>query len=257
MAGKLYIVATPIGNLEDLSFRAVHVLKNVDVIACEDTRHSGRLFKLHGISASLVQYHDHNKDRAAKRIVELLLEDKDVALVTDAGTPGISDPAYLLVNMAHSNSIAVTPIPGPCAAIAALSASGLPSDRFSFEGFLPLKPGKRKARLEELKNDPRTLIFYESPHRISKTLGIICDILGDRNCVIAREVTKLHEEIIRGRIKEMIDRFGVTRTRGEFVVLVEGLRKPDVHSNSSAEARCKQADSMVNGRGESGSMEAD
>jgi 16S rRNA (cytidine1402-2'-O)-methyltransferase len=226
MAGKLFIVATPIGNLEDLTLRAIEVLKSVDLIACEDTRHSGRLLKRYGISAKLVPYHDHNKEQAARGIVALLLKDKNAALVTDSGTPGISDPAYLLVNLAHSNDISVSPIPGPCAAIAALSVSGLPSDRFSFEGFLPVKPGKRKARLEELKVDPRTLIFYESPHRVAKTLSIIGEVLGDRNCVIARELTKLHEEIRRGRIAELIDHFAGGKPRGEFVILLEGARKP-------------------------------
>jgi len=221
MAGKLYIVATPIGNLDDLTLRAIEILNCVDLIACEDTRHSGRLFKRHGISAKLVSYHDHNKEQAAPRIVEKLLEGEDAALVTDSGTPGVSDPAYFLVNLAYLNGVKVIPVPGACAAIAALSASGLPSDRFSFEGFLPVKAGKRKARLEAVRNDPRTLIFYESPHRLLKTLGLIRDVLGNRKCVIARELTKLHEEVIRGKLDELILHFENARPRGEFVILVE------------------------------------
>jgi 16S rRNA (cytidine1402-2'-O)-methyltransferase len=224
MAGKLYIVATPIGNLEDLTLRAIGTLGSVGLIACEDTRHSGRLLKRHGISAKLVSYHDHNKEQAAGRIVAKLLDGEDAALVTDSGTPGVSDPAYLLVNLARAQGVEVIPIPGPCAAIAALSVSGLPSDRFSFEGFLPVKTGKRKARLEGLSDDPRTLIFYESPHRLLKTLTIIREVLGNRNCVIARELTKLHEEIIRGKLNESLEHFGDTKPRGEFVILVEGNR---------------------------------
>jgi 16S rRNA (cytidine1402-2'-O)-methyltransferase len=225
VAGRLHIVATPIGNLGDVTLRAIEVLKSVDLIACEDTRHSGRLLKRHGISARLVPYHDHNKEQAAQAIVALILEGKDVALVTDSGTPGVSDPAYVLVNLAHSRSIQVVPVPGPCAAVAALSASGLPSDRFSFEGFLPRKAGKRKVRLESLKDDPRTLVFYESPHRLLKTLSAIREVLGDRNAVIARELTKLHEEMIRGRLGELIDHFTDSNPRGEFVIVIEGSRK--------------------------------
>jgi 16S rRNA (cytidine1402-2'-O)-methyltransferase len=225
MTGKLYIVATPIGNLGDITFRAIEVLRNVDVIACEDTRHSGRLFKRHEISASLVPYHDHNKDQAAKGIVAMLLKGQDAALVTDSGTPGISDPAYVLVNLAISNGVEVLAVPGACAAVAALSVSGLPSDRFSFEGFLPIKTGKRKARLEELKEDPRTLIFYESPHRLLKSLTHIKETLGDRNCAISRELTKLHEETMRGSVSELMDHFSGVKPKGEFVILVEGYRK--------------------------------
>lgn len=220
--GKLYIVATPIGNLDDMTIRAIDMLKSVDMIACEDTRHSGVLFKRHGISARLLPYHDHNKKEAAQGIVTMLTEGKDVALVTDAGTPGVSDPAYVLVNLAHDNGIQVLTIPGACAAVAALSISGLPSDRFSFEGFLPIKAGKRKARLDDLKANSRTLIFYESPHRLLKTLQLMRDRLGNRRCVIARELTKLHEEVIRGSLDEIIKRFTEKKPRGEFVILLEG-----------------------------------
>ena len=222
--GKLYIVATPIGNFEDITLRAIDVLGNVDVIACEDTRHSGGLLKRHGISAKLIPYHDHNKDQAAPGIVKMLLDGRDVALVTDSGTPGVSDPAYVLVNLAIAENIDVVTIPGPCAAIAALSVSGLPSDRFTFEGFLPIKPGKRKKRLQELSSDPRTLIFYESPHRLLKTISAIHEVFGDRECVIAREMTKMYEEIIRGRLGELVEHFVTNKPRGEFVILVEGSR---------------------------------
>jgi len=225
--GKLYIVATPIGNLEDITLRAIEILRSVDVIACEDKRHSGRLFKHHEISARLISYHDHNKQQAAPGIIKLLLDGQNVALVTDSGTPGISDPAYHVVNLAHAEEIEVVAIPGPCAAIAALSVSGLPTDRFSFEGFLPLKPGKRRKRLEGLKDYPGTQMFYESPHRVVKVLSAMLEVFGDRNCAIGRELTKMHEEIIRGRISELIERFSDVTPRGEFVILVDGCREEE------------------------------
>lgn len=225
--GTLYIVATPIGNLDDMSIRAVEVLKEVDIIACEDTRHSGHLFKKYAISGKLTPYHDHNKVQAAPRLVKQLVEGSDIALVTDSGTPGVSDPAYVLVNKAIENGVTVVPIPGACAAIAAISASGMPSDRFSFEGFLPTKDGKRRKRLDEIKEDPRTLIFYESPYRVMKTLRQIHEQLGDRRCAIARELTKIHEEIIRGTLEELIGQLADVKTRGEYVIIVEGLRASD------------------------------
>jgi len=222
MAGKLYIVATPIGNMADISFRAVEILREVDIIACEDTRHSGRLLKHHEISSQLTAYHDHNKDRAAPQLVDRLVGGMNIALITDAGTPGVSDPAYLLVNRAIDAGVEVISIPGPSAAIAALSVSGLPCDRFVFEGFLPLKKGKRRSRLAELASDPRTVIFYESPHRIQKLLALIGETVGNRRCVIARELTKVHEEVLRGTVSEMIEHFASRQPRGEFVLLMEG-----------------------------------
>jgi 16S rRNA (cytidine1402-2'-O)-methyltransferase len=224
-SGKLHIVATPIGNLEDITLRAITVLRNVDIIACEDTRHSGKLLKHYGARAKLVSYHDHNKRNAAPELVRLMSEGANVALITDAGTPGISDPAYLLVNLSRESCIEVVAIPGPCAAIAALSISGLPTDRFVFEGFLPIKAGKRRARLDSLKNETRTLVFYESPHRLLKSLAALSEALGERRCVIAREITKIHEETVDGTLGQVAERFTNDRPRGEFVVLVEGRRE--------------------------------
>ncbi len=224
MAGKLYIVATPIGNMDDITLRAIDILKSVDLIACEDTRHSGVLLKRHGVSSRLVPYHDHNKDYAAPKIVERLSDGLDVALITDSGTPGVSDPAYLLVKLAVEQDLEVLSVPGPSASLAALSISGLPCDRFVFEGFLPAKKGKRKSRLDEIKADPRTIIFYESPHKLLKMLNIVRDVLGNRRCAVARELTKIHEEVLRGTLTDMIEHFTTTNPRGEFVVIVEGNR---------------------------------
>jgi 16S rRNA (cytidine1402-2'-O)-methyltransferase len=220
--GKLYIVATPIGNLADITQRAVDTLRSVDVIACEDTRHSGKLLKHHGISARLIQYHDHNKDQSAPGIVKMLLEGHDVALITDSGTPGISDPAFVLLRLALADDIEVVAIPGACAAIAALTISGLPMDRFAFEGFLPVRVGKRRTRLLSVKDDPRTQVFYESPHRIVKVLAAMREVFGNRNAAVARELTKLHEEVIRGTLDDILERFGESKPRGEFIIIVEG-----------------------------------
>jgi len=224
MPGKLYIVATPIGNMDDITLRAVEILRSVGIIACEDTRHSGVLLKRHDASSKLVPYHDHNKEHAAPRIVERLKDGLHVALISDSGTPGISDPGYLLVRLAIEAGIEVLPVPGPSASVAALSVSGLPCDRFIFEGFLPGKKGKRKNRLEEMKCDPRTMIFYESPHKLLKMLTLLRDILGNRRCAVARELTKMHEEVLRGTLTEMIEHFTSTVPRGEFVVIMEGNR---------------------------------
>jgi len=227
MSRKLYIVATPIGNLADITYRAVEVLRQVDIVACEDTRHSGRLLKHFEISATLAPYHDHNKERAAPVLVEKMLAGNDVALITDAGTPGVSDPAYQLVNRAIEAEIDIVPIPGASAVVAALSVSGLPCDRFVFEGFLPLKKGRRKARILELESDPRTLIFYESPHKIQRLLALAKELLGNRRCVVAREMTKLHEEIVRGRLSDALEYFMKSQPKGEFVLLVEGAGRED------------------------------
>lgn len=220
--GKLYIVATPIGNLSDFTQRAVDTLRAVDVVACEDTRHSGKLLKHHGISARMIAYHDHNKDHSAPGIVKMLLDGQDVALITDSGTPGISDPAFVLVRLALLDDIEIITIPGACAAIAALTISGLPMDRFAFEGFLPVRSGKRRTRLLNVKDDPRTQVYYESPHRIIKALAAMREVFGNRNAAVARELTKIHEEVIRGTLDDILERFGESKPRGEFVIIVEG-----------------------------------
>jgi 16S rRNA (cytidine1402-2'-O)-methyltransferase len=221
-AGCLYVVATPIGNLGDMSHRAVEVLRSVDAIASEDTRRTRKLLAHFEIRTPLVSYHEHNEERAARSIVERLERGQSVALVSDAGTPLISDPGYRLVTLAATHGIATSAVPGPCAAVAALSVSGLAVQPFHFFGFLPRKRAARRRRLEELSELTGTLVFYESPHRITAALRDMLGALGDRRAVVARELTKLHEEIRRGALAELADEAVVRPPRGEVVVLVAG-----------------------------------
>ncbi len=220
--GKLYLVSTPIGNLEDITLRALRVLREVDLIAAEDTRRTPNLLRHYEIRNKLTSYHDFNEEKTTEELVGLLKQGKSIALVSDAGTPGISDPGYLLVKSAIGEEIEVISIPGPTAFISALVVSGLPMSRFVFEGFLPVKQGKRKKRLEELENEKRTIVLYESPHRLLKCLNQIKEIWGDRNVVVARELTKKFEEIKRGKVSQVLEYFGSKRVRGEMVVLLEG-----------------------------------
>jgi 16S rRNA (cytidine1402-2'-O)-methyltransferase len=222
--GVLYVVSTPIGNLEDITLRALNVLKEVDFVAAEDTRHTGLLLKHYGIGKRLESYHDFNKERKAPVLIRELKSGRSVAVTSDAGTPGISDPCYLLVKLAIQEKIKIVPIPGASAFLSALVVSGLPTDRFAFEGFLPAKPGKRRKRLEELQQEKRTMIFYESPHRFLKTLDDISNILGERRIVVARELTKKFEEIKRGTSSEIREYFEKSKIRGELVVVVEGFK---------------------------------
>ncbi len=221
--GTLYIVATPIGNLEDITLRALRTLAGVDTIAAEDTRRTRHLLTHHGISGALLSYHDHNKVKQAPRLLAMLQEPKSVALVTDAGTPGISDPAYYLLQAVLPQDIPVVPIPGVTAAITALSVSGLPTDRFVFEGFLPIKSGRRQRRLEALCDEPRTIVLYESPYRLLKLLQEIHDHFGaDRRVVIGRELTKRFEEMLRGTASSLLAELEGRSIRGEFTVMVAG-----------------------------------
>jgi len=230
--GNLYIVATPIGNLEDITLRAVRMLKEADLIAAEDTRHTRHLLDRYSIDTQLTSYHDHNKEEKAPVLVSRMLDGKNVALVSDAGTPGISDPGYFLINLAIEQNIPVVPIPGATAAIAALSISGLPTDSFAFEGFLPAKQHARQKRLQELSTEERTLIFYEAPHKIIKTVEDMLEIFGDRQAVITRELTKIHEETIRGMLSDILKRLQTGTIKGEFTILVHGVsaepRKKDI-----------------------------
>lgn len=221
-SGTLYIVATPIGNLEDMTLRAIRVLKEADLIAAEDTRHTRHLLDRYQIDTQLTSYHDHNKEEKAPVLVARLLEGKSVALVSDAGTPGISDPGYFLISLAIDQKIPVVPIPGATAAIAALSISGMPTDRFIFEGFLPAKHKARLKRLQDLAQEERTLIFYEAPHKIINTIEDLLSVLGDRHAVITRELTKIHEEAIRGTLSELLKRLNEGSIKGEFTVIVHG-----------------------------------
>ena len=216
----LYIVSTPIGNLKDITLRAIETLKSVDLIASEDTRHTGILLKHYGIATPQTSYFEHNKLKKAEILIERLKQGENVALVSDAGTPGISDPGYHLISLAHVNGIEVTALPGACAAVTALSMAGLPTDRFCFEGFLPVKSAARRRKLEALKQEERTMVFYESPYRLLKTLKDIVEVLSDPMVVVARELTKKFEEVKRGRAGEVYAYFSAKAVKGEFVVLV-------------------------------------
>lgn len=220
ITGTLYIVATPIGNLEDMTFRAIRILKEVDLIAAEDTRHSRKLLCHYGITTRMTPYHDHNEQLKTDYLLEKLLEGQNIAIITDAGTPCIADPGYRIAKAAADKGIKTVPIPGASAIAAALSASGLPSDRFAFEGFLPPKQGKRKARLLEFKDDKRVIIFYEAPHRLAATLSDMAEILGCREVVIARELTKIHEELRHGTPAELLEHYSAQTVKGEIVILL-------------------------------------
>ncbi|MCK5083840.1 MAG: 16S rRNA (cytidine(1402)-2'-O)-methyltransferase [Candidatus Omnitrophica bacterium] len=216
----LYIVSTPIGNLKDITYRAVETLKSVDLIAAEDTRHTRILCNHYGIKTPLTSYFEHNKVKKAEHLLKLLGEGKEVALVTDAGTPGISDPGYHLIRLAKDHDIPMTVVPGATALIAALSLSGLPCHNFIYEGFLPVKSTARRKKLEQFKNEKRTVIFYESPHRITKVLKDIEEALNDPYVVCARELTKKFEEVKGGKASELFDHFSQKKPRGEFVLLI-------------------------------------
>ncbi len=221
-SGKIYLVPTPIGNMGDITLRSLEILKLVDLIACEDTRHSGQLLKKLEISKRLVSYHDFNESSRAAQLLDEVRAGKSVAVITDAGSPGISDPAYRIVRTAIDNGVTVIPLPGASAIIPAITASGLPTDRFFFEGFLPHKSGARRNRLEKLKELDHTLVFYESPHRIEKTIGDILEVLGDRPMCLARELSKVYEEFIRGKASEVLAQIKRKPVKGEIVLIVRG-----------------------------------
>src|SRR5256885_6404174 len=224
MPGTLYIVATPIGNLEDITQRALRVLREVEIIACEDTRRTRVLLNHFGIRTRTISYHEHNERERAARLAELLEEGKSIAIVSDAGTPLISDPGFRIVNTAIEGGITVVPIPGPTAFVAALVASGLPSDQFFFAGFLPARANARRAHLEDLAAIQATLVVYEAPHRIAASLSDALDGLGNRKAAVARELTKIHEEIARGNLRELSQRVstGSLAARGEMVLVISG-----------------------------------
>lgn len=239
-AGSLYIVATPIGNLEDLSQRALDTLRNVDIIAAEDTRHSKKLLTYYNISRPLVSCHDHNEDKKAASFIEKIRKGLNIALISDAGTPLVSDPGYRLVKAAHEQGVSVVPIPGACAAIAALSAAGLPSDKFTFEGFLPSKSGTRIHQLQQLAFEERTMIFYEAPHRILACLDDMLAIFGaERQVALARELTKKFETIRLGSLSSLVEwSYGDSdQQRGEMVIIVSGFEKQNKTELSAEEKR--------------------
>ncbi len=231
----LYIVATPIGNLEDISFRAVRVLKEADLIACEDTRHTAKLLTHYGIRVPRESYHEFNEETRTPQLIQMLREGKSIALVSDSGTPLVSDPGYRLVSRCREEGIPVIPIPGPSAVIAALVGSGLPSDSFFFAGFLPARSSLRKNRIEQLANIPATLIFFEAPHRILPCLEDMTAVLGPRKAGIARELTKIHEEFLTGTLPELLELFqNRPKIQGEFTLLVERGEDSPVAANFPA-----------------------
>jgi 16S rRNA (cytidine1402-2'-O)-methyltransferase len=240
--GCLYLVATPIGNLEDITLRALRILKEVDLIACEDTRQSQKLLQHYEIQKSLVSYHEHNELTRAPELVIELEQGAKVALVSDAGTPGISDPGHRLVALCLRHHLPVVPIPGPSALVAALAVSGLPSDEFLFVGFLPPRAGARRKALETLKAEPRTLVLYEAPHRIVETLSDAAEILGPRPAVLAREVTKIHEEFRRGHLGELLESAQKRAPRGEITLLIAPgpAVPPPEESHTSIRQRVEQ-----------------
>jgi 16S rRNA (cytidine1402-2'-O)-methyltransferase len=223
--GCLYIVGTPIGNLEDITLRALRILKEVDLIACEDTRHTQKLLNHYNIAKTLVSYHEHNEMTRSPELLIQLEQGAKIALVSDAGMPLVSDPGYRLVTLCVRHKILVIPIPGPSAMLAALAAAGLPSEEFLFIGFLPQRTGERRRALEHLRIEDRTMIFYEAPHRVAESIADAQEILGDRPACIAREVTKLHEEFLRGRLSQLAESLAERPARGE-ITLVIGPPQP-------------------------------
>ena len=220
-SGKLYFVPTPIGNLEDVTLRALRILKEVDLVLCEDTRRAAILFQKYDISTRRESFHDHNKIRRTPAVIERLKNGQALALITEAGTPGISDPGFYLIREAIIEGIPIEVLPGACAAIVGLVGSGLPTDRFVFEGFLPVKKGRKK-RLEALRDESRTLIFYESPHRIGRTISDLLQVLGDRRAAWGREISKIHEEYRRGTLSELSAALDEKKPRGEYTLIVAG-----------------------------------
>jgi 16S rRNA (cytidine1402-2'-O)-methyltransferase len=221
--GTLYVVATPLGNLEDITLRAVRVLREVSLIACEDTRRTATLLREHAITTSVTSYFEHNERWKGERILDALRSGRDVALVSDAGTPGVSDPGYRLVRDARAAAIPVVPVPGPSAAVAALSVSGLPTDRFLFVGFLPAKATARRKAIEELAGVRETIVFYESPVRVVAAMADMVEVLGEREAFLCREATKIHEEYVRGILPELRDMLSArTSVKGEIVLVISG-----------------------------------
>lgn len=246
MSGTLFIVATPIGNLEDMTQRALRVLREVDLIACEDTRHTRKLLNHFGINTATISYHEHNERERAEELCAMLVSGRSIALVSDAGTPLINDPGYRVVAAAIERGVDVVPIPGPSAFVSALAASGLPTDQFFFGGFLPARAGARRAKLEELRSTNATLVFFEAPHRIAAALKDAAHVLGHRRAAVARELTKLHEEFARGTLNELREQFSKVGTaRGEMVLIISGealdsSAKPEQTSTERLVARVNE-----------------
>src|SRR5215203_6240043 len=247
MTGTLYLVATPIGNLQDITFRALETLRAVDVIACEDTRHTQKLLNHFSIKNRLVSYHEHNETARAAELAEMLKEGKNVAVVSDAGTPAVCDPSFRIVEKAVELGAPVVPIPGAVAFVNALIVSGLPTDSVFFGGFLPSKKSERVRRFEEVREIPATLVFYETPHRIEKALADALEILGDRRAALARELTKIHEEIITGNLSEIFSRVAGNSMKGEIVLIFDRKsiesKRLDVNKAGTLKSRLTELES--------------
>lgn len=237
MAGILYLCATPIGNLEDITFRVIHTLEEVDLIAAEDTRHSIKLLNHFQIKTKMTSYHEYNRVEKAKVLVKQLLEGKNIALITDAGTPGISDPGEELVRQCHEAGITVTALPGACALVNALIVSGQPTRRFCFEAFLPSEKKERREIIESLQNETRTMIIYEAPHRLIKTLEELLEALGDRSMTLCRELTKRHESVFLSTIKEVLEYHRENPLKGECVLIIEGMSFQKIKEENQEEFR--------------------
>lgn len=239
MRGKLYLIATPIGNLGDITYRAVEILKTVDVVAAEDTRHSLKLLNYLEISKPMISYHRHNEDVKSKELINILKEGKNIGLITDAGTPGISDPGEEIVKEAIKENIEIIPVPGACALINALIASGLNTKQFAFYGFLPLDKKLRSNVIDDILMQNKTIIFYEAPHRLLKTLKEISEIFGNIKIVVAKELTKIHEEYIRNYVNNIIEDFSQKEVKGEYIILFE------VHAKSKKEIEIEELNKMT------------
>lgn len=242
--GVLYVVATPIGNLEDITYRAVRILNEVDLVAAEDTRHSRKLFAHFGIQKPFLSYHDHNEQQRQEELLQRLTSGENVALISDAGTPCIADPGYRLIASCNAAGIVVVPIPGPSALITALSASGVSTERFTFEGYLPHKAKARIDLLRQLKGEQRTLVFYETPHRLSAALEDLTEVFGaERTLVVARELTKMYEEFFRGTLAEAVTRFALEPARGELVLVIPpGTQGPQMNAREALRKLLSESD---------------
>ena len=235
MAGTLYLVATPIGNLEDMTFRAIRVLKEADIIAAEDTRNSMKLLNHFEIQTPITSYHEFNKVEKGPKLVQSLLEGKNIALITDAGTPGISDPGEHLVMLCAEEGITVTPVPGACACVNALIVSGLKTGRFAFEAFLPFEKKERNERLEALKNETRTIVVYEAPHRLKRTLSELFEALGDRKISVVKEITKKHETVLRTTLSKAVSYFEENEPKGEYALVIDGKDEREIKEEAKEE----------------------
>ena len=237
MAGKLYLCATPIGNLEDITYRVLRILKEVDLIGAEDTRHSRNLMNYFDIHTPMTSYHEYNKVDKARYLVEEMQKGKNIALITDAGTPGISDPGEELVRQCHEAGIEVSSVPGPAACITALTMSGLPTRRFAFEAFLPSDKKERQQVLNDLKNETRTIVMYEAPHHLLRTMKELLEVLGDREITLCKELTKIHERAEKGMLADLIEKYENLEIKGEYVLVIQGKSFAELEEESQEQFR--------------------